>query len=227
MPNIFVDTDCQFQKNEEDKPCPYCYGRGFYWKQGYKYACRCLIPKKSTKQLSKINLPVYKKVKLLSECFVFVNKFKQNLRSTNNWLLLTGLSGTGKTTQACMIITELARRGFSGRYVEYQKILRELSTYRYANMKYNSRLEEIMSCDVLFIDDFLAFIPSADSFEEQIAVELIKTRYESGRAMIITMKYSVQEIDKKLPVHGSTIANRLLTRCGEWIIPCKIGRAHV
>jgi DNA replication protein DnaC len=82
--------------------------------------------------------------------------------SDQSGLLLMGSSGIGKTHLAIAALKELIRRGHSGYFCEYGKLLRQIQeSYRQDNEFTEVRiLEPILTAEVLVIDDLGCIRPS-------------------------------------------------------------------
>ena len=69
------------------------------------------------------------------------------------------------------------------------------------------------------LDDFLEAIPKPDSFEELIAIMIIKRRYLQKRPLIISTELEPRHFKTLLPRHGEALLGRIFEMCN--------GRTHV
>ena len=141
----------------------------------------------------------------------YIARYSTLRRSEKNWLAYMGRSGSGKSTQAFMIVDALLRRRepIYARVYYYPEIVRELSALRYDYARYEERIDRILEPELVVFDDFLDVIPKADSFDEQVALTLIKLRYHSRKPLIITTEMTPRKISRFMPRHVEAILGRI------------------
>lgn len=156
-------------------------------------------------------LPAFEKRPLLKMTADYIANYETIKSSGRNWIVFSGRSGSGKTTQAFMIADALLDRpkSITARVFVYSELVRELSSFRYDTHQYDERLADALEAELVVLDDFLDVIPRADSFEEQIALTLIKRRYVQRAPLVITTEHSPAALKNKLPGHGEAIIGRL------------------
>ena len=162
-----------------------------------------------------------KRMKMLTQSFV-----REYPGGDHSGILLTGSSGAGKTHLAIAALKELLKRGHSGYFCEYGKLLRDIqNSYRSENeISEPKLLEPILSAEVLVIDD-LGCIKPSDWVRDMISY-ILNARYVDGsrdlshpRCTIITTNYP-DSADQKEAVEpsGRPISTRKVTleeRIGE------------
>lgn len=132
--------------------------------------------------------------------------------SGRNWLALMGRSGSGKTTQAYMIVSALLKRRNPVRAKIYywSELVRELSSVRFDNDQYESKIDSILEPELVVFDDFLDVVPKPESFEEQVALTLVKRRYVRQAPLIITTELTPDDFKRAMPRHCEAIFGRIL-----------------
>lgn len=154
-----------------------------------------------------------KQAKLQAECFA-----RDYPGSGESGLLLMGNAGAGKTHLAIAILRELLKRGHSGYFCEYGKLLREIqNSYNAASQATEMFiLEPVLKTEVLVIDD-LGVIKPSDWVRDVIGF-ILNTRYSDAsqdlshrRCTIITTNYLDELRDKPAPARdpgGRTVVVR-------------------
>jgi DNA replication protein DnaC len=97
-------------------------------------------------------------------------------------ILITGMTGTGKTYVGCALAQQACRKGYRAMYRRASRFFDELRLAR-ADGSYPRLLARIARIDVLVIDDF-AIAPVAET-ERRDLLEVLEDRY-SARATVIT-----------------------------------------
>lgn len=112
-----------------------------------------------------------------------------NLDKSKSWLYLGGNTGSGKTHLCTALFQRLINNGMTGRYMIWnseisQLVMLKRSFYAENQDKYVDRIEELINCDVLYIDDFMQRDISIDD-SLNIAYEIINTRYNDPNKITI------------------------------------------
>ena len=123
-------------------------------------------------------------------------------------LLISGMTGTGKTYVACAFAQQACRQGYRARYWRAPRLFQECALAR-ADGTYGRLLGQLARMDVLVLDDF-ALVPLQDA-ERRDLLEILEDRYGT-RATIVT-----SQLDPKLwhqaigdPTLADAICDRLL-----------------
>ena len=121
-------------------------------------------------------------------------------------ILITGLTGAGKTYLACALANKAMQHGYSVRYVRVPRLLQDFAAAR-ANGEYLKLLSSLSRIDVLLLDDWGLATLGGD--QRRDFLELVEDRYGT-RSLIMTSQLPV---DKWYDVIGDpTIADATLDR---------------
>lgn len=125
-------------------------------------------------------------------------------------ILITGMTGTGKSYLACALAHQACRKGYRALYRRAPRLFDELKLAR-ADGTYQRVLTRFARLDVLIIDDF-AIAPVTDS-ERRDLLELLEDRQET-RSTIITSQLDPKHWHDYLsdPTLADAICDRVLSR---------------
>jgi DNA replication protein DnaC len=119
----------------------------------------------------------------LQQAFTFARNFAEN---PEDWVLLTGKYGCGKTHLAAAIANERVRQGHPALFVVVPDLLDHLrATYAPSSpVSYDKRLDEIRRASLLILDDLGT--QSATPWAQEKLYQIINHRYNSRLATVIT-----------------------------------------
>jgi DNA replication protein DnaC len=123
-------------------------------------------------------------------------------------ILITGMTGTGKSFLACALAHQACRKGYRALYRRASRLFHELTLAR-ADGSYIRLLAKLARPDVLLIDDF-ALAPLQDQ-ERRDLLEILEDRYGT-RSTIITSQLPPTQYHDYIgePTLADSICDRLL-----------------
>lgn len=121
-------------------------------------------------------------------------------------ILITGLTGVGKSFLACSLAHKACLEGFSSLYLRVPKLLVELSVAR-GDGRYQRLMTSLAKIDVLIIDDW--GLSKLNEVERKDFLEIIEDRHEL-RSTIVTSQIPVKHWHEL--IGDSTIADAILDR---------------
>lgn len=110
-----------------------------------------------------------------------------------HWLLMSGMSGTGKTHLCTAVAKDLLLKGHNVKYVMWHDAVRKLSGNKYNVDSYERYMKDIINAEILYIDDM--FKSGKSEAEKGIAFEIVNTRYINRKPTIISTELSLQAIE--------------------------------
>jgi DNA replication protein DnaC len=123
-------------------------------------------------------------------------------------VLISGMTGTGKSFLACALAHQACRKGYRALYRRASRLFHELTLAR-ADGTYGRLLGQLARMDVLLIDDF-ALAPLQDQ-ERRDLLEILEDRYGT-RSTIITSQLPPTQYHDYIgePTLADAICDRLL-----------------
>ncbi len=123
-------------------------------------------------------------------------------------VLITGMTGTGKTYIACALAQQACRKGYRAIYRRASRLFGELALAR-ADGSYPRLLAKIARADVLVLDDW-AIAPITD-IERRDLLEVLEDRYGT-RSTIVTSQLPPKRWHEHIadPTHADAICDRLI-----------------
>ena len=114
------------------------------------------------------------------------------------WLVLTGVSGSGKTHLAAAIANRCISRGLPALFMVVPDLLDHLRAAFNpgSDISYDELFERVKSCPLLILDDLGT--QSSTPWAQEKLYQLINHRYNARLATVITTNLSLDELDERL-----------------------------
>ncbi len=129
-------------------------------------------------------------------------------------MYLSGSFGSGKSYIVSALLNELSNKGFRTVNVYYPSLLKRLKA-SFNDYNYDEVLDEIMTCDVLLIDDIGAENNSSWARDEVLGT-ILQHRMDNDLTTFFTSNFSIEELENVLAEtsKGSDIikARRIIER---------------
>jgi DNA replication protein DnaC len=119
-------------------------------------------------------------------------------QSPQGWLVLLGENGCGKTHLAAAIANHLNKNNKSVLFIVVPDFLDHLrSAFNpVKHISYDGLFEKVKKASVLILDDFGE--QAVTSWTQEKLYQLINYRYNAQLATVITMSYSLDEIENRI-----------------------------
>lgn len=111
-------------------------------------------------------------------------------------LYLSGSFGSGKSYILSALLNELSLKGHKCVNINYPLLLNKLKA-SFSDYNYNDVMEEIMTCDVLLIDDIGAENNSPWSRDEVLGT-ILQYRMDSDLTTFFTSNFTINELETEL-----------------------------
>lgn len=127
-------------------------------------------------------------------------------------LIFTGTVGTGKTHLSAAIAWMLLNEGSSVVYGTVATLLAKLrSTYNDDKVDERQVFDKFVNCDLLIIDDLGK--EKVTEWADQVMFEIINTRYERNKSLVITTNMRLSALQAKYENTGAALVSRILEMC--------------
>ena len=131
-------------------------------------------------------------------------------------MLITGMTGTGKSYLACALAHQACRKGFRALYRRASRLFDELKLAR-ADGTYPRLLAKLARVDVLIIDDF-AVAPVTDAQRGDL-LEILEDRYGSASCEKAMEGYIDATNDEQGRSSGPKSADEILASVAPFCAP--------
>ena len=111
-------------------------------------------------------------------------------------LYLSGSFGSGKSYILSALLNELSLKGYKCVNINYPLLLNKLKA-SFSDYNYNDVMEEIMTCDVLLIDDIGAENNSPWSRDEVLGT-ILQYRMDSDLNTFFTSNFTINELETEI-----------------------------
>lgn len=147
----------------------------------------------------------------------YVDNFKR-LPQGANWILFSGRAGSGKTTNASWIASEIiARYHKPVRFYSAYELTRRLATSKRHEDR-DALIEEVTTTPFIVLDDFLKVFPRPSSFQYndffEATLEILWGRYDARMPLCITTQRDFRSIAE----FDAALAGRIVETCSGRIV---------
>ncbi|MBQ8868514.1 MAG: ATP-binding protein [Oscillospiraceae bacterium] len=142
---------------------------------------------------------------IMQSIFENCKQYSEEFSHSSPNLLLFGGTGIGKTHISLAIAKTVQRKGFNVVYMSAPDLFTSLEKQRFNQEKSEQSIENILSCDLLVIDDLGAEFTT--SFTISALYNIVNTRILEEKPTIITANLTPSEISQR---YSDRIASRLL-----------------
>lgn len=144
----------------------------------------------------------------MEEALAVCRDFAQKFDAAAHSLFFYGGVGLGKTFLSTCIAKELIESGYTVMYQSAAKLFSYYSDYLFGRVNASQarlELDKLIECDLLIIDDLGSEAANAQTVS--FLFEIVNDRLLSGRKMVISTNYSINEIAK---VYSERLHSRIL-----------------
>ena len=127
-------------------------------------------------------------------------------QAQNEWFVIIGRPGSGKTHICTAIVSRLMERGLNCKYMLWRDEVRELKSLVNDDAAYKQKMDELKNVAVLYIDDF--FKGNVTEGDKNVAFELLNSRYNQRLRTIISGERSIEQLMEVDEAVGSRIYER-------------------
>lgn len=208
--------------------CKICRNKGYIQHYDedfntYMTECECMVKRKSIARLQKSGLGNL--IELYTfDSYTVQNQWQKRIKDTaleyigdtsGKWFYIGGQSGCGKTHICTAISVALISQGRTLKYEIWRNLFHQLQSVQFDNEKYNDKLNELQSVDVLYIDDFMKSLDrSKINAELNFAFEIINARYIADKSTIISSELLINQLNSL----DNAIAGRIVEKAGRFTI---------
>jgi len=133
-------------------------------------------------------------------------------KSTTDGVLLTGTVGTGKTHLSAAIALYLLEREYKVMFGTVTTLLSKIrNTFGNNRESEQEVFDSMIRCQLLVVDDIGK--EKATEWVEQTLYEIINTRYENNKPLIITTNFGLGDLKDRYPNVGEALIDRILEMC--------------
>ena len=148
------------------------------------------------------NIPCHS---IMQSIFENCKQYSEEFSHSSPNLLLFGGTGIGKTHISLAISKTVQQKGFNVVYMSAPDLFTSLEKQRFNQEKPEQSIENILSCDLLVIDDLGAEFTT--SFTVSALYNIVNTRILEEKPTIVTANLTPSEISQR---YSDRIASRLL-----------------
>lgn len=210
--------------------CPICKNKGYVAirenEEMKMKKCECMKQRNIYKQLEICGIPLNKQKECTFDNIWEYEDWQKRIKSKainfcetddykNNWFILYGFTGSGKTTVCTTMFLELIKKGCTGKYLLWNDEITNLVNLKnnYNDLlreEYLNKISELKKVDVLYIDDLMKLTPQNKVTEHlSVLYEILNHRYLSEKTTIITTELTKDQLEKM----DMAICGRIFEKC--------------
>ena len=200
-----------------DPKCAKCDDSGWIWHvdvEGYRAVekCSCLVAKEADRRIRNSGLSHVLDNWTL-DTFSAAEPWQARMKETAEkyiadvkngavpWMYIGGAVGSGKSHVATAVCGELLRWKMHVRYFQWLTDARRLKSYANDAEVYDDLIVKFQNVPMLYIDDLYKSkhgkdnaLPMPTDADVRVAFEIIDGRYKSGKPLIITSEWYLEEL---------------------------------
>lgn len=203
--------------------CPICHNKGFvYYPHNGEMMCRECDCKPMRDSLIKLASSGIQNTmeRYTFDRYIVTEPWQQTIKSSvmdfaanpgNNWLMMGGQVGCGKTHLCTAALNEFLKSGKSVRYMLWRDDVVKIKSCVNDDAAYSRLMTSLKEVDVLYIDDFFKTQSGAapTSADVNVAFEIINSRYcNLKRTTILSCEMDIDGIMRIDEAVGSRIYER-------------------
>lgn len=211
--------------------CPTCNNTGFVDRNGTRELCFCVkyriegvVDKIKHSGVSpswlEKQFAAFETESEWQETMLKTAKFYTESK-TNDWLLICGQTGCGKTHLTTAIFTELLASGYRGKFCRWCDFAQRLSSTWFSESKFTEIFDAYANAGLLVLDDLFKKSRGGNVTEREFGVtwNLIDQLYSNGSRVII----STEKTPEELSTLDESLAGRIIERCNGNILEVQHG----
>jgi len=152
----------------------------------------------------------------------YADRFTELCDCEQNWLVLLGTPGAGKTHLSMAVCNELIERGVGVLYLPYLDFIKELRDAVGTDRDMGQSIEHAKTIDLLYIDDLFKGRSRPTEFVLETIIELIYYRYLETLPTIINSEW----LPERLQQLDAGLARRIVERGAGHLVTVNEPRAN-
>ncbi len=210
--NYLIKNDISRKLCEYEPKCQLCGDSGYV--DGKMCVClRNFIFGEESKSsfeenFSKFNPKVYstdENLRLANKVLGLCRGYAEGFGEKNEWLLLMGRPGTGKSFFAKCIASEVSQRGYTVKFTTAYNLIEKFTPGDDLLEDDKAFRDSVFNCDLLIIDDLGT--ERDTNFSMKVLFNIINERYNNKKAVVFTTNCTVNELSD---TYGARLVSRIV-----------------
>lgn len=221
-----TSTGSSGRTHEQEYQCSNCQGRGFILDGEANIAriCRCQEQKRLERLFRSSRITPAFRAKTFDNFVVagrppavrdmydcakdYADRFCELRNQENNWLVLLGEPGSGKTHLSMAVANQLLAQGVAVLYFQHIEGMGELKDALRNEECVSAKLEQIKKATLLVWDDLFKGRERPKDFDVEVAFEVLNYRYLNLLPTVISSERTLQQLLEIDKATGSRIIER-------------------